>query len=183
MEAGSWSWVIPHIRREWGDSMRHFRRLHIVGGHRVSLPERFEDYCWHDNAIHGLRIVEGPDGCGGELILDIDFIIEWLSPQIEEKAFEFRIAPAYLTFHDATDLVVAIDYASCTAALQPMTIHEIHREVVAYPNGYSSFAWKIEISWPRNSFISFRSPSFTQVLRAQPIVSGAQYLSPSQRPQ
>lgn len=154
-----------------------------VRGHRVSVTEGLEDYSWHDNAIHGFRIVEDPDGCGGALILDIDFIIEWLSPQAEENAFEFKIAPAYLTFHDTTDLVVSVDYASCTAALQPMTIHEIHREVVTYPNGYSSFAWKIEINWPRDSFISFHSPRFTQVLRAKPIVSGAQYLSPSQRPQ
>jgi hypothetical protein len=147
----------------------------------VSLPESFEDYSWHDNAIHGFRIVEGPDGCGGELILDIDFIIEWLPPQTEEKAFEFRIAPADLKFQDTTDLIISVDYASCSAALQPMTIHEIHREVVTYPNGYSSFEWKIEINCPRNSFISFRSPGFTQVLTAAPIVSGAQYLSPSQR--
>lgn len=147
----------------------------------MSLPERFEDYSWHDNAIHGFRIVEGPDGCGGELILDIDFIVEWLPPQGENNAFGFRIAPAHLTFHDVTDLVISVDYASSTAAVQPMTIHEIHREVVTYPTGYSSFAWKIEINWPRNSFISFRSPGFTQALKGEPIVSGAQYLSPSQR--
>lgn len=147
------------------------------------MPERFEDYSWHDNAVHGIRILEGPDGCGGELILDIDFIVEWLPPQAGETAFEFRIAPAHLTFHDVTDLVISVDYASCTAALQTMTIHEIHREVVKYPNGYSSFAWKIEINWPRNSFFSFCSPGFTQVLTAPPIVSDAQYLSPLQRMQ
>ena len=133
----------------------------------MSLQERFEDYSWHDNAIHGFRIVEGPDGCGGELILDIDYIVKWLPPEGEDSAFQFRIAPAHLTFHDTTDLVISVDYASCTAALQPMTIHEIHRAVVTYPSGYSSFAWKIEINWPRNSFISFRSPGFTQTLRAE----------------
>lgn len=149
----------------------------------MSLPERFEDYNWHDNAIHGLRIVEGEDGCSGELVLDIDFIVEWLPPQGENNAFRFRVAPALLTFHEVTDLVISIDYASSTAALQPMTIHEIHREVVTNPNGYSSFAWKVEINWPSNGSISFRSPGFTQALTAEPIVSGAQYLSPSQRAQ
>lgn len=149
----------------------------------MSLPERFEDYSWHDNAIHGFRIVEGPDGCGGELVLDVDFIAEWLQPQRENKAFGFRIAPAYLTFHDVTDLVISVDYVCSTAAVQPMTIHEIHREVVTYPNGFSSFAWKIEINWPRNSFISFHSPGFMETLRGEPIVSGAQYLAPSQRAQ
>lgn len=147
----------------------------------MSVAAHYEDYSWHDNAIHGLRIAEGTDGCSGELILDIDYIIEWLPPQSEENAFGFRIAPANLTFREVTDLVISIDYASSTAALQPMMIHEIHREAVSYSTGYSSFAWRVEINWPSNSFISFHSPDFTQVLRAEPIVSGAQYLSPSQR--
>jgi hypothetical protein len=74
-----------------------------------------------------------------------------------------------------------VDYASATAAVQPMTIHEIHREVVMYPNGYSSYAWKIKINWPPKNFISFRSSGFTKVSRIPPITSGAQYLSPSKR--
>lgn len=149
----------------------------------MSLRERFEEFNWHDNAIHGFRIIEGPDGCGGQLVLDIDFIVEWLPPQDENNSFQFRIAPANLTFHDVTDLVVSIDYASSTAAIQPMTIHEIHREVVTYSNGHSSLTWKVEINWPRKSFISFCSTGFTQELKGEPIVSGAQYLSPSHRPQ
>lgn len=139
----------------------------------------FETVHWHDNAIHGIRIVEGEDNCGGELILDIDFIVEWLPPA--NNAFEFRIAPTDLTFHDVSDLVISVDYASATAAVQPMTIHEIQREVVTYPNGYCSYAWKIEINWPPKSFIAFRSRGFTQVLRMQPITSAVQYLSPSVR--
>lgn len=147
----------------------------------VPLPERFEDFCWHDNAIHGLRIVESDDGCSGDLILDIDFILEWVAVQGDDHAFAFKVAPANLTFHEVIDLVVSIDYASSSAAHQPMTIHEIHREAFTSPSGYSSFAWKVELNWPRNSFISFRSSGFTQSLRAEPILSGAQYLSPSQR--
>lgn len=147
----------------------------------MQLRDRFEDYCWHDNAIHGLRIVEGDEACYGDIILDIDFILEWLPPQGEDNAFRFKVAPANLTFHEVTDLVVFVDYAASTAALQPMTIHEIHREVITHPNGHSALTWKVEINWPQNSFISFHSSGFTQVLRAEPIVSGAQYLSPSQR--
>lgn len=145
--------------------------------------EKFEDYSWHDNAIHGFRIVEGDDGCSGDLILDIDFILEWLAPQGDDEPFSFRIAPANLTFHEVTDLVVSIDYSASTAAFQPMMIHEIHRSAVTYSNGYSSFSWKVEINWPRNSFISFVSSGFTQELRSEAIVSSAQYLSPSQRSQ
>lgn len=38
----------------------------------------FEKIQWHDNAIHGLRILEGETS--GELVLDIDFITDWLPP-------------------------------------------------------------------------------------------------------
>jgi hypothetical protein len=136
---------------------------------------------WHDNAIHAFRIREGEDGCSGELILDIDFILEWLAPV--EHSFNFRIAPADLTFHEVTDLVVSIDYASATAATQPMTIHEIRREAISYPNGHRSFKWNIEINWPPKGLISFQSIGFTQSLRMEPVVSGAQYLQAAERKQ
>lgn len=152
-----------------------------VGGHNVPLPSRFEDFSWHDNAVHGFRVIEGPDGCSGELVLDIDYLVEWLPPKAKGDGFEFRIAPADLIFHEATDLVISVDYAGSSAALGPMSIHQVHREVITYQNGSSSFAWKIEMNWPTNAFISFQSTGFTQALRAEPVVSGIQRLLPSQR--
>ena len=130
----------------------------------------FERIQWHDNAIHAFRIVEG-EVCG-DLVLDIDFIVEWLPPV--EGAYRFRVAPSNLTFHEVSDLVVSINYAAASAAVGPMTIREIRRESVIYPNGYSSFVWKVELNWPPNSF-------FTQVQRMEPIVTGAQYLSIGER--
>ena len=88
---------------------------------------------------------------------------------------------ATLTFHGVSDLVISINYAKATACVQPMTIHEIHREVEIRPNGYSLFNWTVEINWPPQSFISFSSSGFTQVLHGQPIVSGAQYLTHLER--
>jgi hypothetical protein len=147
----------------------------------VLTTDDFEKTHWHDNAIHAFRIVEGGDGCSGELILDIDFILEWLAPV--ENAFSFRVAPADLTFHEVTDLVVSINYASATAATQPMTIYEIRREAITYPSGHKSFKWNIEINWPPKAFISFQSVGFTQSLRMEPVTSGAQYLLATERKQ
>jgi hypothetical protein len=141
--------------------------------------DNFEQLSWHDNAIHGFRILEGDDNTGGKLLLDIDFIAEWL--QGPDKSFNFKIVPSDLTFSEISDLVISVDYAAATAAVQPITINEIIREVVTYPNGYSSYSWKIDINWPPKSFISFQAGGFTQVPRMEPIVSGAQYLSPSER--
>jgi len=143
--------------------------------------DRFEDLGWHDNAIHALRIAEGDDGCSGQLTLDIDYILEWISPLGQDRRFSFVVSPADLIFVQVTDLVISINYASCSAALQPMTIDVIRREVINYPNGYSSFSWKIELNGPANSFISFHSPSMSQVLKGESVRSTAQWLLPSQR--
>ncbi|MFC5479966.1 hypothetical protein [Massilia suwonensis] len=144
------------------------------------MTEQFDKHRWHDNAIHGFRIVEGEHGCG-ELDLDIDFINEWLPSRDVEHGFLFGVSPSNPVFHEVSDLVISIDYAACSAALQPMAILEIHRKEHVYPNGYQSFAWKIEMAWPANSFLSFCSPGFTQTPRAEPVYSPDQSLAPSQR--
>ena len=141
----------------------------------------FEDMSWHDNAIHGFHIAEGDDGCSGQLTLDIDYILEWLPPTGDEAVFSFVVAPANLVFHEATNLVISVDYASSSASLQPMTISEIHREVHRYPNGYTSFSWKIEMNSPSDGFISFHSPRLSQVLKGEPVRSTAQWLTASGR--
>jgi len=139
--------------------------------------EDFGKIQWHDNAIHGFRILEG-DTCG-ELVFDIDFIAEWLPPL--NGKYSFKVAPSSLTFHEVSDLVISINYAEASAAVQPMTIHEIQRESITYPNGYKSFRWKVDINWLPKSFFSFCSPGFSQLQRMEPITTEAQYLSPSER--
>jgi hypothetical protein len=143
--------------------------------------DQFEYLGWHDNAIHAFRIAEGDDGCSGQLTLDIDYILEWISPTGQDGRFTFIVSPADLIFLQVTDLIISIDYASCSAALQPMTIEEIRREIVTYPNGYSSFSWKIELNGPNESFISFHSPGMSQVLKGKSVRSTSQWLTPSQR--
>lgn len=142
---------------------------------------RFEDFSWHDNAIHAFRIAEGDDGCSGQLTLDIDYIVKWISPIDEGGRFSFVVSPADLAFHEVTDLVISIDYASCSASLQPMRIGEIQREVFIYPNGHSSFSWKIDLNGPQDSFISFHSPRMSQVLKGEVVRSTSQWLMPFQR--
>jgi len=143
--------------------------------------EDFETIQWHDNAIHGFRIVEGAENLGGTLVFDIDFILEWLPS--ESGSLTFRIEPSALTFHVVTDLVVSVDYASSTAAVQPMTIHEIHRAVITYSNGATSYNWRIEINWPPNACVAFCADGFTQEARGAPVSSGRHCLSVTERGQ
>jgi hypothetical protein len=141
--------------------------------------EDFDRLSWHDNHIHGFTLREGGEGVG-ELGLDIDFIVEWICDR-DSGSCDFRIAPATLTFHEVSDLVLSLDYVTTTAALCPDSISEIEREALAYPNGYTSFAWAININWPAGA-IRFKASGFTQVLRAEPlVVPGRQYLTADER--
>ena len=82
----------------------------------------FDDMSWHDNHVHAFRIREGEHGTG-EVELDLDYILEWLSPT--EGMFSFRVAPASLTFRGVYDLQIAIDYAVVSAGLSPLCISQI----------------------------------------------------------
>ena len=86
----------------------------------MSANAPFDPLLWHDNALHAFRIEEGADGMG-ELVLDIDHIVEWLPPRPGTTTHRFRVAPAELRFHEASDLVVTLDYTAPRFALLPMT--------------------------------------------------------------
>ena len=144
---------------------------------RTWTEKDFDQLGWHDNYIHSLSIREGEYG-SGDLILDIDFILEWYCPP--GQICEFLISPATLTFHSVTDLQLHIDYAGSSAATSPMSIDGIEREVRVYPNGHSTNSWKIPINWPAGH-ITFLASGFMQALRGTPIKTTEQCLKPSQR--
>lgn len=135
--------------------------------------EAFNAMSWHDNHVHGLAIEEGAHGLG-ELRLDLDYIVEWLA--CADGKFSFRIAPALLTFHGVSDLVVSLDYAASSAALTPFSIHEIRRT----PLPHARYAWEIELNWPKGR-IAFSADGFTQALRGSAVESERQHLSAAER--
>jgi len=139
----------------------------------------FDEMSWHDNAVHGLRLIEGKYGCG-DIVLDLDHILEWLPS--ETGGFQFRIAPAELTFHDASSLRVSLDYAAASATLSPFSIHQIRFEPMSYVGGAQGRRWTIEVNWPKGE-VTFEAPRFTQVLTGSATLSECQHLSAEQRRQ
>jgi hypothetical protein len=102
----------------------------------------YEKLSWHDNYVHGIVIREGEYGTG-EVILDLDYIVEWIR---EGGTFKFRIAPAALTFHRVSDLIISLNYVNPSAAITPFCMNDISREIYVFTNGYSSFKWSIGIN-------------------------------------
>lgn len=139
----------------------------------------FESLSWHDSHVHGFSIVQGDDGCTGQLVFDLDFIVQWIKPD-SDKHFRFLVAPATLTFHGACDLRIALDYMAGSVATVPFTIGGIEREIKSYPNGYKNFRWRMPVNFPKGE-ISFEADGFTQALRTSPIESTKQWLMPNQR--
>ena len=140
--------------------------------------EHFEELSWHDCPVHGLAIESAAYGTG-ELVLDLDFIVAWLSPV--DNNLRFKVAPATLTFHRMHDLHITLDYVSSGAGIVPFSLGCIERRPHTYPNGVSSFAWRLLVDWPAGE-ISFIGPGFTQRLRGPVVeVVGEPCLPASQR--
>jgi len=137
--------------------------------------EQFSEMSWHDNHVHALRVVEGPHGTG-ELILDLDYILEWMN---EPDGYKFKIVPAVLKFVGVSDLRLSLDYATPTAALGPFSIHSIHRHTESRER-YVAEIWKISINWPKGE-ITFEAKGYEQNATAAAVVSDSQCLRPAER--
>jgi hypothetical protein len=138
----------------------------------------FESMGWHDNHVHAFAIREGEHGTG-ELILDLDYILEWTCPTGENR-YQFLMSPATLTFIGMTDLKMTLDYTKVSAGTCPFSVDGIERSLKSYESGYSSYAWRIPINWP-NGELSFVASGYKQVLRAEPVWSNEMYLNEQER--
>lgn len=130
---------------------------------------------WHDNHVHALRIVEGPYGAG-ELILDLDYILEWMN---EPDGYKFKLLPVALKFVGVTDLRLSLDYAARTASLGPFSIHSIERRSEPRER-YVAQIWKISINWPTGE-ITFEAKGYEQQATGVAVISDSQCLSPTER--
>jgi hypothetical protein len=127
----------------------------------TSTDADFERLTWHDCTIWGLEL-HPPDPDAGDwacdLVLDIDFIVEWLCDVGGRGCAQFRVAPATLRFHTVADLRIAITWGGPGVLLHEAAIDRIERD------------------WPPAGEIAFTASGFTQTLRAEPVVTGRQSL-------
>jgi hypothetical protein len=137
---------------------------------------QFDSMTWHDNHVHTLRIIEGEHGAG-TLVLDIDYILEWLRG--ESGAIRFRIARADLKFFGVTSLRFAVDFAAASAALGPFSIDGVERRTEPRER-YTATIWTLRLNWPIGE-ISFEATGFEQLLVGEPIVTDRQWLTQQER--
>jgi len=141
----------------------------------------FGTLSWHDCHVWGLALRPGDPDAGdwrSDLILDIDFIVEWLCGV--DRVTRFRVAPADLVFHGVTDLRVHVDWdAGDQVALHSLSIDGVDRTLVHNQRVYLDrpyYGWTVRLNWPAGGTIGFGAVGFTQTLRDDPVVTAAQWL-------
>jgi hypothetical protein len=137
----------------------------------------FDELSWHDCHVYGVRLHEFGEFGTADVELDIDFIVEWVCAT--EGTFQFRVAPATLTFHQAFGLRVELDYDSVSAGMTPFSLDGIERDPPPGA-GPASYAWRLRVNWPKG-LITFTSPGFTLTLRREPILIDRQRLTTPER--
>jgi hypothetical protein len=133
----------------------------------------FEDMGWHDATVHALATRPEEDHTG-RLLIDLDYIIEWVPPTDGETSFSFWLAPATLVFEHAWDLTLQIDHLD-SAGL------ELELDAVTRTSGPApgrSRVWTLE---GHNFTLAITSVGYRQYLRKAPIWSRGQRLDTTQR--
>jgi hypothetical protein len=137
---------------------------------------------WHDNVIYGFGFELGEPAEGdwrSDLLLDIDFIEEWLCGAPNEV--QFRVAPATLRFHDVTDLAISVDQGDSGGrnALSEWSINRVERQRL--DRSFAYWRWTIHLHAPPGGSIAFCASGFTQDQRAEPMLVSEQRLPHSAR--
>lgn len=152
-------------------------------GHRMTDAE-FGQLNWHDNAIHGIAFHEPEpevNDWASDLVLDIDHIVEWLCPT--EGPFQFRVAPAWLVFHDVFEHEISMAQKPSFAGVP--VIDRIERELEGHlglSKDIANYRWTIHLNYPDKGLIRFLATGFTQTLRTETILQdGLQSITPSKR--
>jgi hypothetical protein len=156
----------------------------------MSTPQtefEFEKLSWHDCHIWRLDLQVGDpdeDDWTSDLVLGVDFIVEWLCGA--DRSTKFKVAPATLVFHGVTDPRIAISWGNTgfQASIFEPSIGKIVREQVVDQKVFFDrpyYRWRIELNWPDGGEIAFGAVGFTQTLLAEPVVCDRQHLSLKER--
>lgn len=128
----------------------------------------FELMSWHDCHIHAFSFNDDD-----ELLLDIDYMFEWVHPKKGSKYYKFWIAPCTLVFENVYNVEFELDGG------QPI-IDFILRENPQTTTASAYLGKAFEHDWDlvmTNGEMTFKSVGFKQYVRQLPILSGTQKLT------
>jgi hypothetical protein len=128
----------------------------------------FDNMGWHDATLWAISVVSEDF----RLLLDIDYIFEWVKPVPPSHYYNLFVSPCTLVFEGVQDIDVSFGFDNM---LQP-SILDINREALPHLPGSFLPDWKWHIELNEGN-IRFRSTSFKQFVRKQPLHSTSSALS------
>ena len=131
----------------------------------------FDRMGWHDAALHAVA-VEPDSECPGRLLLDLDYIVDWIKPEPPAIAYQWWLCPSTLVFASAWNLVG--DISIVRQAFEP----GFDRITRSEPDEHGYRDWTIN---GHEFTLTVRSPGFTQYLRQPPMLSTRQRLTSAER--
>jgi hypothetical protein len=135
----------------------------------------FDEFSWHDATVHAVALEPAEDH-PGSLLIDLDYIVEWVAPGRPGGAFRFWVAPATLTFDRAWDITLR---GSTVGAVNELSIDRIVRSPRPVPSAATGwFTWTVE---GHNFTIEFAAGECAQRLRAEPRLVDRQSLTLAER--
>jgi len=138
----------------------------------ILTDKDFEKMDWHDVQIHAIAMAnEFPRLV--ELLLDLDYIIQWVDPRPPEEYHNFWLAPATLVFENVSELNIRLQ----TEQLE-CQIDEMKRDARMTPSGVLIWQWTLSL---HQGELSFWSTGYKQYFRQRPIFHKKQHLSLDER--
>jgi hypothetical protein len=131
----------------------------------------FDAMGWHDNAVHAIAVEPVP-AHPGRLLLDLDYIVEWMPAEPPAITLSFWICPATLVFDRAWDLTADINLQGWSFQL---FLDAIQR---SGPDERGFYDWTLAGD---HFTVGLSAPGFTQYLRRAPVHSPGPWLSVQER--
>ncbi len=134
----------------------------------------FDRMGWHDCVIHAFAFQ--PERY--ELLIDLDYIFEWIQPKPDETHYQFWIAPATLRFENAYD--ISFDLETCGG----LSLSSLKRDNPRRPRNADYIGHEEEWEWTLDTNegqITLQSVGYKQFIRARPRLMPAQSLDLGER--
>jgi hypothetical protein len=131
----------------------------------------FENMTCHDNPIHAITFTDN-----FELVLDIDYIFEWI---LIGNKYVFRISPCTWIFENVYELIFDIG-----PTIPGLTIDYVNKDNPKRPKNFEHINRDIEFDWTiatQEGTISFKSVGFKQYIRVVPKIFETQKLTLEER--
>jgi len=124
---------------------------------------------FHDCYVFGIRW----DAEGHAIVIDLDYVAEWVSPDSEHDSYRFWVAKAELRFRNVDEVTLRLEWGNLPPICQIQDLHR--RKARTTPNGRTQWLWELELSTPDGG-MRLWSTDFELRIHGAPLLSDTQWV-------